>query len=182
MRKLTAGLFHSVDGVVEAPDQWQFDAFDDELGALLGKVMASVDTVLLGRKGYEEWAGYWPGKTAEDDPYAPFINDVHKYVVSTTLTTLEWEPSTLISSDVAERVRELKEQPGKKIGISGSITLIGSLLTMGLLDELRLLVFPVVGGSGKRLFEGNEQVPLRLVETKTFQTGVLSLTHEGAEA
>jgi dihydrofolate reductase len=134
------------------------------------------------RRTYEEWAGYWPGKTAEDDPYAPFINGVHKYVVSTTLTTLEWEPSTLISGDVAEQVRALKERPGREIGVSGSITLIGSLLTMGLLDELRLLVFPVVVGSGKRLFEGDEQVPLRLVDSRTFQTDVLSLTYERAQA
>lgn len=182
MRKLWAGLFMSLDGVVESPDRWVFPYFNEEVGQAVGAGSEAADAMLLGRRTYEEWAGYWPGKTAEDDPYAPFINDVHKYVVSTTLTTLEWEPSTLISGDVAERVGELKEQPGREIGVSGSIALIGSLLTIGLLDELRLLVFPVVVGSGKRLFEGDEQVPLRLADSNTFQTGVLSLTYERTDA
>ena len=182
MRKLWAGLFMSLDGVVESPNRWVSPYFSEEVGQAVSEGSEAADAMLLGRRTYEEWAGYWPGKTAEDDPYAPFINDVHKYVVSTTLDTLAWGPSTLISGDVAERVRELKEQPGREIGISGSITLIGSLLAMGLLDELRLLVFPVMVGSGKRLFESDEQVPLRLAGTETFQTGVLSLTYERAEA
>ena len=180
MRKLWAGLFMSLDGVVGSPDRWVGPYFDEEVGQAVSAGSEAADAMLLGRRTYEEWAGYWPGKTAEDDPYAPFINGVHKYVVSTTLTMLEWEPSTLISGDVAERIRALKEQPGREIGVSGSITLIGSLLEMGLLDELRLLVFPVVVGSGKRLFESDEQVPLRLVDSRTFETEVLSLTYERA--
>jgi dihydrofolate reductase len=182
MRKIWAGLFMSLDGVVESPDRWVFPYFNEEVGQAVGAGSQAADAMLLGRRTYEEWADYWPDKTAEDDPYADFINNVHKFVVSTTLDTLEWGPSTLLSGDVAEQVGKLKEQPGKDIGISGSITLIGSLQKIGLLDELRLLVFPIVVGSGKRLFEGDEQVPLRLVDSKTFQTGVLSLTYERAEA
>jgi dihydrofolate reductase len=144
--------------------------------------MEAADTMLLGRRTYEEWADYWPDKTAEDDPYADYINNVPKFVVSTSLTKVEWRNSALVSGDLAEQVGKLKEQPGKGIAISGSITLIGSLLKMGLLDELSLLVFPVVVGSGKRLFEADEQLPLRLVDSKTFQNGVLSLTYERAEA
>jgi len=181
MRKLWAGLFMSLDGVVESPHRWVFPYFNEEVGQAVSSGSEAADAMLLGRRTYEEWAGYWPDKTTEDDPYADFINPIHKYVVSTTLSTLEWGPSTLVSSDVAERIRELKERPGGEIGSTGSITLIGSLLKMGLLDELRLLVFPVVVGSGKRLFDSDEQVPLRLADSRTFQTGVLSLTYEREE-
>src|SRR5882724_150512 len=100
MRKLTAGLFHSIDGVVEAPFKFQFDAFDEELGAELGKVILSTDTVILGRVGYEEWAGFWP-KAEQDEGFASFINSVPKHVASRTLKgKLAWENSTLIKGDV----------------------------------------------------------------------------------
>ncbi|MHB1103957.1 MAG: dihydrofolate reductase family protein [Devosia sp.] len=155
MRKLTAGYFHSVDGVVESPNLWQFDAFDDELGALLGKVMASVDTVLLGRKGYEEWAGYWP-KTQADQDFAGFINGVPKYVASHTLTQaqLSWQNSTLIEGDLVPFVRDLKAKPGGEIAVMAGFSLARQLLFAGLLDELTLITHPVVAGSGRRhLFE-----------------------------
>src|SRR5688572_29736230 len=112
MRKVTAGLFHSVDGVVEAPDQWQFDRFDDELGALLGAIMARTDTVLLGRVGYQEWSGYWP-TAAVDDDFAQFINRVPKHVASRTLTgALEWDNATLIEGDFERFVAMLKAGEG----------------------------------------------------------------------
>lgn len=102
MRKVTAGLFHSIDGVVEAPDQWQFDAFDAELGAALGRVMSAVDTVILGRKGYEDWAGYWPNAKADQD-FAGFINNVPKFVASRTLKgLLAWQNATLIAGDLED--------------------------------------------------------------------------------
>ncbi|UXN74457.1 dihydrofolate reductase family protein [Devosia sp. A8/3-2] len=105
MRKLTAGLFHSVDGVVEAPDLWQFDAFDAELGQMLGSVMAKVDTVLLGRVGYEEWAGYWPN-AGQDMDFAGFINGVPKHVASRTLSgQLDWTNASLIEGDLFDFVR-----------------------------------------------------------------------------
>ena len=182
MRRIRAGLFMSLDGVVGSPDRWVFPYFTEEVGRAVERSgMEGTDAMLLRRRTYEELAAYWPGVTAEQDPYAAFINPVHKYVVSNTLRDLPWGPSTLVSGDVAERIAELKDESGTAIGISGSITLIGFLLRIWLLDELALLVFPVVIGSGKRLFEGDEQVPLRLASSETFGNGVLSLTYERVE-
>jgi dihydrofolate reductase len=126
-------------------------------------------------------ADYWPEKTARDDPYADYINNVPKFVVSTTLKSVRWRNSTLLTGDLREEITKLKEQPGKGIAITGSITLIGWLLREGLLDELSVLQFPVVVGSGKRLFaDPGGQVPLKLVESRTVDTGVLSLRYEPA--
>ena len=113
MLKVTAGYFHSVDGVIEAPFKWQFDAFDDELGAELGKAMSAIDTVLLGRVGYQEWAGYWPTAEADED-FAGFINNVPKFVASTTLKQkdLAWQNSTLIEGELEDFVRKLKAEDG----------------------------------------------------------------------
>lgn len=156
MRKVTAGLFHSIDGVVEAPNLWQFDAFDDELGAALGAMMANTDTVLLGRIGYEAWAkDFGEG----DDPYfGPFINNVPKFVASRTLKgKLSWQNSTLIAGDLAAFLRELKQKPGNDIALMGGISLVRQMLFAGLLDELTLITHPVVAGSGYRhLFEAGD--------------------------
>jgi dihydrofolate reductase len=181
MRKIVAGLFVSLDGVVEAPERWTFPYFDDEVGQAIGGQMAASDTLLLGRRTYEGFAAYWPEQSAEDDPMAGFMNDVPKLVVSTTLRSVEWKNSTLIDDDVAERLAEEKRRPGKDIAISGSGTLVGSLLRDGLLDELRLLVYPVVVGAGKRLLEeGGAEVPMKLVESRAFGSGVVSLAYEPA--
>jgi dihydrofolate reductase len=164
MRKVVASLFISLDGVVERPDQWHFPYFNDEMGQAVGEGMATSDTMLLGRRTYEEWAGYWPDKTAADDPYAEYINNVPKHVVSTTLKPpLAWRNSSLVAGDVREQITNLKQQPGKEIAISGSISLVGSLLREGLLDELSLLVFPVVVGKGKRLFDGRYRDATRML-------------------
>jgi dihydrofolate reductase len=182
MRKVVAGLFMSLDGVAEAPNRFVFPFFSEEVGQAVGRNMDASDAMLLGRKTYEEWAAYWPDKTAEDDAFAPYINQIPKYVVSKTLSSVEWANSSLVSGDLVEAIGELKARPGKEIAVSGSITLVGSLLRQGLLDELSLMVFPVVVGSGKRLFEGEEQVPLRLLDSRTLDTGVLSLTYGRAES
>jgi dihydrofolate reductase len=151
VRKVTAGLFASVDGVVESPNLWQFDAFDEELGAGLSRMMDSVDTVLLGRVGYEQWSGYWPGAS---DPFADFINPVQKLVASRTLTgPLSWQNSTLIEGDLHDAVTELKNGPGGEIAVCGGISVVRDLLFAGLLDELTLMVHPVVAGAGRHLFE-----------------------------
>jgi dihydrofolate reductase len=183
MRKIVAGLFLSLDGVAEAPNRWVFPYMTGEVGQVVGDDMAASDTMLLGRRTYEEWAGYWPDKTAADDPYADYINNVPKYVVSTTLKPpLTWRNSTLVEGDVREQLTGLKQQSGKQIAVAGSISLVGWLLRQGLLDELSLLVFPVVVGSGKRLFEAPEQVPLKLAQSKTFDNGVLALRYARAES
>jgi dihydrofolate reductase len=177
MRKITAGLFISLDGVIEAPETWHFPYFNDEMGAAVGGAMAESDTMLLGRRTYEEFASFWPNQGG-DDPMVAQMNGTPKLVVSTTLDSVEWENSTLIKGNVAEELTKLKAQPGKNIGITGSATLVRSLLRDGVLDELMLLVHPIVVGRGKKLFADMEaQVPLKLIDSKTFSTGVMALTY-----
>ena len=180
MRKVTAGLFLSLDGVTESPERWQLPYFSDEIEEAVGAAMAAADAMLLGRVTYEEFASYWPGVSSENQPFADYMNDTPKFVVSTTLEEpLEWNNSTLIKGNVAEEIAKLKQQPGKSIGITGSATLVQSLLQDDLLDELGLLVHPVVVGSGKRLFEeGGDQKGLKLVDSRTFSTGVVYLTYQ----
>jgi dihydrofolate reductase len=181
MRKIVAGLFISLDGVYESPDTWHFPYFNDEMGAEVGGKMAESDTMLLGRQTYEEFASYWPHQSSDVEP-ADFMNNTPKVVVSNTLKTADWQNTTIVSGDVAAELTKLKQQPGKNIGITGSGTLVRSLLDQGLLDELTLLVHPIVVGKGKRLFDRDmAQVPLKLVSSKTLSTGVLSLTYERAE-
>ena len=184
MRKVIASEFVSLDGVMEAPDQWHFPYFNDEMGEAIGAAMAQADAMLMGRVLYEEWAAYWPQQDPDENPVAARMNGVRKYVVSTTLEEpLEWNNSTLIGDNVAEEISRLKEQPGKDISISGSPTLVRSLLEEDLLDELRLMVHPIVVGSGKRLFEGGgDQKALRLVDSKTFSTGVVYLTYQPTQS
>src|SRR5687768_7174551 len=165
MRKIISGLFISLDGVTEAPDQWQFDHFDDGMMAALEAHIAAEDAIVLGRVTYQEWAPYFP--TSTDEPCASHINNTPKYVVSTTLDKVEWgnrDNITLLKGNLAEAITKLKQQPGKNIGVSGSPSLAYSLLQAGLLDELTLYVHPVIAGKGKRLFkDGSELKRLKLV-------------------
>ncbi|HET6261855.1 MAG TPA: dihydrofolate reductase family protein [Chloroflexia bacterium] len=180
MRKVTAGLFVSLDGVVESPERWQLPYFNDEMGEAVGAAMAATDAMLLGRVTYQEFASYWPGVSAQDQTFADHMNNTPKYVVSGTLEgPLEWNNSTLIRGNVAEEIARLKQQPGKNIGITSSATLVHSLLQDDLLDELGLMIHPVVVGTGKRLFgEGGALKALKLVDSKTFSTGVVTLTYQ----
>jgi dihydrofolate reductase len=184
MRKVVASEFVSLDGVVESPDKWHFPYFNDQMEEAIGAAMAASDAMLIGRVLYEEWAAFWPKQDPDENPVAAQMNGVRKYVVSTTLEEpLQWQNSTLIGDNVAEEILRLKEQPGKDISISGSPTLVRSLLQDDLLDELRLMVHPIVVGSGKRLFEdGGAQKALQLVDSKTFSTGVLYLTYQPAQS
>lgn len=177
MRKITAAFFISLDGVVESPDQWHFPYFNDEMGAAIGAAMSESDALMMGRVNYQEWAAYWPNQSSEDQ-VAAFMNNRRKFVVSTTLDKVEWNNSTLITGDVVAEITKLKQQPGKHIAISGSGTLVQSLLHRGLLDELQLMIHPIVVGRGKRLFtDGSEQKALKLVNSQTFSTGVVYLTY-----
>jgi dihydrofolate reductase len=183
MRKLTAGLFHSVDGVVDAPYKFQFDSFDDDLGAMLGQIITRTDTVLIGRIGYEEWAAYWP-TAASDEGFAKFINAVPKFVASRTLTApLGWNNSTLIAGELVPFVRQLKAGEGNDIAIMGCISLVRQLLFAGLLDELSLITHPVVAGDGRRLFEpADPTTRLTLVSSTTTSKGnVVSIYGPRAE-
>jgi dihydrofolate reductase len=182
MRKVISGLFISLDGVTESPDQWQFDAFDEDMMATMTAHIAAEDTILLGRVTYQDWTHYWP--TATDEPYASHINTTPKYVVSTTLDTVEWgswQNISLIKGNLAEAIGRLKQQAGKNVGVAGSPTLVRSLLLADLLDELTLMIHPVVAGSGKRLFEGEHALKrLKLVASKTTRSGVSILTYQPA--
>lgn len=179
MRKVTAGLFYSVDGVAEAPNLFQFDSFDDELGALLGQTMADVDTVLMGRQGYEEWAGYWPN-AKQDMDFGGFINAVPKFVASTSLkpSDLTWSNSTLIDGDLDSFVADLKAKPGGTIAAMAGMSLVRQLLIGGLMDELTLIMHPVVAGHGRRLFdETTPRTRLSLISSQQTSKGNMVMTY-----
>ncbi len=181
MRKIVAGLFVSLDGVVETPETWTGPYFSQEIGQHIGSSFAESDTLLLGRVTYQTFAESFSRDTG-GDPMAATMNSVPKVVVSTTLQKAEWQNSTLIGSNIAEKIAELKQQPGKNIGMSGSATLVAWLLRQGLLDVLDLLVFPVVVGGGKRLFDdGGGQILLKLASSEAFSTGVLHVTYQPAD-
>jgi dihydrofolate reductase len=182
MRKLVAVELVSVDGVMESPEEWAFSYSNDEMEEANAAGMAASDALLLGRVTYEGLAAFWPNQPG-GTPMVDYINSVRKFVVSRTLEEpLGWNNSTLIKGDqVAEGVAELKRRPGKDITIIGSGALARSLLEEGLIDEIQLMVHPVVLGSGKRLFEdGGDRRPLELVDSRTFSTGVLYLTYRPA--
>ncbi len=175
-RNVIAMLFSSVDGAVQSPNEWQGDAFEDHLGQLLTDTIATVDAVVLGRVTYTEWAGYWPSMSddAPDGGFATFINSTPKYVASRTLSQqdLTWSNSHLIEGDLVAQVRTLKNTPGGTIAVNGSITVVRELFLAGALDELTLIVHPVVAGQGyRRLFEGTDTTPLRLLRGYTTAAG-----------
>ncbi len=171
MRKLTSFLFISLDGVVEAPNRFvRGDVFEDLL-LLIGETIAEQDTVLLGRQMYDEWSVYWPNATIE--PFATFINNTPKYVVSKTLRRMDWNQSHLLSGNLDQAISILKKQPGKTIGVHGSIGLVQSLLTAGLLDEMRFILFPAVAGQGRRLLSRDgEPIQLTLESTRPTPSGL----------
>ncbi len=182
MRKLVVSEFVSLDGVIEAP-AWTFQFPSEEQGKFKDDELAASDALLLGRVTYEGFATAWPGLTEQYGEYAEMMNGYPKYVVSATLQEAEWNNSTIIRDNVAEEVSRLKQQPGKDILVFGSADLVNELMRHGLIDEYRLMVFPVVVGGGKRLFEeGGDTRALRLVETKTFPSGVVVLTYGPGEA
>jgi dihydrofolate reductase len=179
MRHINAWIYVTLDGVMEAPENWVIP--DDEMFGAMETDYAAADALLLGRRTYEVFAASWPQRSS-DEANADWMNNTPKFVVSTTLTSVEWHNSTLIGGDVREAVSELKKEDGKNIMVNGSATLVRSLLRDNLLDELRLFVHPVVIGSGGRLFEdGGDQITLGLADTHTYENGVVSLTYQAAE-
>jgi dihydrofolate reductase len=182
MRRVGAWELVSLDGVMERPEEWAFSYSDDEMGEASASGMAASDALLLGRVTYEHLAAYWPNQPG-GEPMVDYLNGVPKYVVSGTLEEpLRWNNSTIIRGNMAEEIARLKRQPGKDITILGSGTLVRSLLRDGLLDELTLMVHPVVLGSGKRLFEDRSDArALKLAGSRTFGTGVVSLAYRLAD-
>jgi dihydrofolate reductase len=181
MRKITAGLFISLDGVVEAPDQWHFPYFNEEMGAAVGDQLSSSDTMIFGRVTYESFAGAWPDREAageEDAGFAKQLGDARKLVASHQDLDLTWRNSERIEGDLVEAVTALKNEPGGDIGMSGSISVVRQLLDAGLLDELHLLVHPIAVRKGMRLFgESDSTMPLKLLRSETFATGVVHLAY-----
>ena len=181
MRKIVAGLFVTLDGVVESPEKWQSPYFNEDMGAEIATQMGAADTLLLGRRTYQEFAAFWPQQG--DAGPARFMNNTPKLVVSTTLDSVAWNSSTLITGDVAGELARLKAQPGHNILVAGSPSLVGWLLRHNLLDEFGLMVCPVLVGSGARLFDNDgdaRQVPLTLEASRTLGTGVVNLTYRPA--
>lgn len=184
--KLTVTTFLTVDGVMQAPggaeedtsggfDQggWVAPHFDAETGAFMNSVFERAEAFLLGRKTYEIFAAHWPGAADPDDPIASGLNTLPKHVASTTLTSVDWENSSLIEGDAVQAVTELRERDGGELQVHGSANLIQTLNEHGLVDEYNLLTFPVIVGGGKRLFEaGARPVALESVSHAKTPSGV----------
>lgn len=180
MRRLIVAEFISLDGVVEAPDRWHFPYVNQEMFQVMWAVNAEADTMLLGRVTYQSYAGAFAEAPA-DDPVAAQMNRPAKVMVSKTLHELEWRNSTLLTGDVVEQVAKLKERPGAAILVTGSTTLARTLLRAGLVDELNLLVHPIVVGTGQRLFESDGvQANLTLASCKALGSGVVHLVYHKA--
>ena len=190
MRRIVVSEFVSLDGVMQAPGGaeedteggfahggWTGPFWHDDIGANLLQEINQSDTLLLGRKTWQEHAQAFEPATA-DDPFASLLNNLHKYVVSTTLkSAAAWRNSTIISQNVVEEIRKLRAQPGKDIYVDGSSVLVHTLAQADLVDEYHLLVFPIVLGRGKRVFPDGFYAGLKLIETKPFPSGVILLRY-----
>ena len=191
MRKLVVSEFVTLDGVMQAPGGaeedmdggfahggWVMPYWHDDIGVYLGEAIGQADTLLVGRKTWQTHGEAFE-PMADDDPNEPGFNVMRKYVVSTTLTDASaWRNSVVIAADVAERVRELKAQPGKNIYVDGSSVLVHTLAAHDLVDEYSLLVFPISLGGGKTVFPDSVRVNLRLVESRPFPSGVVLMRYE----
>jgi dihydrofolate reductase len=186
MRKIIANLFISLDGVVEEPGNWHFPYFNDEMGVAVDAVLGNADTMLLGRKTYDDHAGAWPEREAaggEDAEFAKVLGDARKIVVSRQRPEFTWRNTEQLQGDLVEGVTALKNEPGGNIAMSGSISVVRQLLAAGLLDELHLLVHPIAVRKGMRLFdEGGNPIPLKLLSSQAFSTGVLNLVYGPAQS
>lgn len=170
MRTVVAYQMVSLDGVAEAPETF-ITAWDEAMDVNLARVIETQDAVVLGRRSYDEWAAYWPGSDVE--PFATFINRVPKHVASSTSLTPAWNNATVIEGDLAPFITELKSRPGGDIGVHASISVTQALLAAGLLDELRLLIAPVIAATGRRLLEGVPAGQFETIRSVTSPTGHL---------
>jgi dihydrofolate reductase len=173
-RKLVVSEYLSLDGVAEQPDQFVFVGdFDDSMEEEFARVISTQDTVLLGRKTYDEWAPFWPSSDIE--PFSSFINGVEKFVVTATTFEPTWAKTTVMDGDLVEFVTDLKQRPGGDIGVTGSITLVQSLLEAGVVDELRLVIAPVIQMTGRKLFDKGLSTRLTLTREVASPAGYLTL-------
>ncbi|MBD3885240.1 dihydrofolate reductase [Phormidium tenue FACHB-886] len=174
MRKVVVTEFMSLDGVMEEP-AWTAPYWNDEIAQFKGEETSASDALLLGRVTYQGFAAAWPESTDEG---ADYFNNVRKYVVSTTLDRVEWNNSTLIKDNIAEEITKLKQQDGQDITVHGSATLVQTLMQHDLVDRYRLLVYPVVVGEGKRLFNEGASTTLKLIKSQWFSSGVVAIVYE----
>lgn len=187
MRKITADLFISLDGVVENPHLWHFPYFNDQMGAAVSATIGTANTVLFGRKTYDSFAGAWPAREAAggaDAGMAKALGDARKIVVSNQPLQFTWRNSEQLKGDLVETVTALKSEPGgTHIALSGSVSVVRQLLAAGLVDELHLLVHPIALRKGMRLFDdADTPIPLSLLSSETFSTGVLNLVYGPAKS
>jgi len=175
--KIVVTEFLTVDGVMEAPNEWSFPYWTDETAKFKLDELFASDVQLLGRVTYEGFASAWPSRTDEAG-FAERMNSMPKYVVSTTLKKAEWNNSHILKTNVAEEVTKLKQESGGDILVAGSATLIRFLMEHDLVDEYRLLTYPVVVGKGKRLFTDGTAASLKLTESKPMGSGVIMLRYE----
>ena len=196
MGRVIVSEFVSLDGVMEAPDQWHLQFFNDEMGKAKDEELSAADALLLGRVTYEGFAASWPteehrewmetdasvaGKVESVDEFTQRMNSIPKFVVSKTLASADWQNSTVLRGDLADEVSRLKRDLERDIVVMGSATLAQGLTERGLVDEYRLMIHPIVVGKGKRLFaDGNSTPPLKLVDSQPTPTGVLMLTYRPA--
>lgn len=178
MRKIVVSEFLTVDGVIESPEHWQFPYMDESVAAQIQAGIHSLDALMLGRVTYEIFAASWPQQTNNEFGIADKLNSVQKYVVSTTLKTADWNNSVIINQNVFDEIRQLKATDGGDIGITGSRRLVRSLAEADLIDEYSLMVHPIVLGRGERLFGDGLDLKLKMVDSKTFSTGVVLLTYQ----
>lgn len=178
MRTLAVTQNITLDGSIEFLGDWfdpqeQAGTDNSELLAELRRQDSAADAFLVGRRTFEDLRGYWPQQTDDPTGISDYLNGVHKYVISATLTDPRWQHTTVLAGDPTDQVRALKQQPGRDIVLTGSITLCHTLIGAGLVDEYRLFTYPVVQGGGRRLFPDGLPLPrLRLRDTKTFASGI----------
>ena len=175
MRKVVAYELLSLDGVAEDPDRFVTD-WDDAMEANIAAVIAEQDAVILGRRSYDEWAEFWPG--SEIEPFATFINGVAKYVATSTPLKGEWSNASVVEGGLVEFVRDLKNRPGRDVGVHASISVARTLLAADVLDELRLVIAPTIAGSGRRLFDGLPPLRLESIRSVTSPSGHLLVDYQ----
>jgi dihydrofolate reductase len=181
MGTIVVSEFMTIDGVIETPEKWHFPYVTDDLQADTGRQLNHSEALLFGRNTYEAFAPVWPNMTNNEFGIADHLNKAPKYVVSTTMQTADWNNTTLISRDVVEEIKKLKTSIAGRIGVTGSAILVRTLIEAGLVDEYELMMHPIALGTGLRLFAEGSAPRLRLLETKTYSSGVVLLRYAPAE-